>query len=376
VQRGDKEAAADSLMSEFAHRTGLASAGPQHRYLWTDSFAVFNLLALFRQTNNQHYGDLVRALIEQVHQVLGHHRPDDARSGWLSGLSEREGAEHPTVGGLRIGKPLPERGADEPPNARLEWDRDGQYFHYLTKWMDALSRAGLILNEDRFSRHSLELAKSIFPHFLRATHSGEPVGLFWKMSIDLARAQVSGMNPHDALDGYVTFRRISNAVRSETLQREIGILRKLSNNQTWETDDPLGLGGLLMDVFHLVALPDRTAEDDQIISDVLFGAAVGFRQYMRSNPFSIPSSQRLAFRELGLAIGFQVLPAVTAAIDKDAGSLSTVRQAIRSLQMYIGGGREIVEFWANEQQRSSSLWQDHRDINDVMLATALLHAYG
>ena len=142
MQRADREAAADSLMSEFAHRTGLASAGPQHRYLWTDSFAVFNLLALFRQTNNQCYGDLVRVLIEQVHQVLGHHRPDDARSGWLSGLSEREGAEHPTLGGLRIGKPLPERGADEPPNARLEWDRDGQYFHYLTKWMDALSRAG------------------------------------------------------------------------------------------------------------------------------------------------------------------------------------------------------------------------------------------
>jgi hypothetical protein len=50
------------------------------------------------------------------------------------------------------------------------------------------------------------------------------------MSIDLARAQVSGMNPHDALDGYVTFRRISNAAQSKTLQREIDILRKLSNN--------------------------------------------------------------------------------------------------------------------------------------------------
>ena len=85
MQWANKEAAAESLMSEFAHRTGLAPAGPQHRYLWTDSFAVFNFLALFRQTNNQYYGDLVRALIEQVHQVLGHHRPDDARSGWLCG---------------------------------------------------------------------------------------------------------------------------------------------------------------------------------------------------------------------------------------------------------------------------------------------------
>jgi hypothetical protein len=125
VQWADEEATAESLMSEFAHRTGLAPAGSQHRYLWTDSFAVFNFLALLQQTKNQHYGDLVRALIEQVHKVLGHHRPDDDRSGWLSGLSERQGTEHPTLGGLRIGKPLPERSADEPPDARLEWDRDG-----------------------------------------------------------------------------------------------------------------------------------------------------------------------------------------------------------------------------------------------------------
>jgi hypothetical protein len=25
---------------------------------------------------------------------------------------------------------------------QLEWDRDGQYYHYLTKWMHALSRMG------------------------------------------------------------------------------------------------------------------------------------------------------------------------------------------------------------------------------------------
>jgi hypothetical protein len=219
MQSADKEAAAARLMSEFAKRTGLTSAGPPHRYLWTDAFAVINFLSLLQKTRNQHYGDLARVLIEQVHQVLGHHRPDDARRGWLSRLAQQEGAEHPTAGGLRIGKSLPERGADEPPNARLEWDRDGQYFHYLTKWMDALSRAAVILKETRFHRHAVELAKCIFPHFLHTTHSGEPIGLAWKMSIDLARAQVSGMNPHDALDGYVTFRQLNDAAQSQTSLR-------------------------------------------------------------------------------------------------------------------------------------------------------------
>jgi len=31
------------------------------------------------------------------------------------------------------GKALNERGADEPVDEHLEWNRDGQYFHYLTR---------------------------------------------------------------------------------------------------------------------------------------------------------------------------------------------------------------------------------------------------
>jgi hypothetical protein len=48
---------------------------------------------------------------------------------------------HPTRGGLRIGKQLPERRPGEPYDPQVEWDRDGQYFHYLTKWMHALDQA-------------------------------------------------------------------------------------------------------------------------------------------------------------------------------------------------------------------------------------------
>ncbi len=62
-----------------------------------------------RATGETRYDELALRSIDQVHHVLGRHRSDDARTGWISGLDEREGERHPTRGGLRIGKQLPER---------------------------------------------------------------------------------------------------------------------------------------------------------------------------------------------------------------------------------------------------------------------------
>jgi hypothetical protein len=134
--------AAAQLMSGFANRTGLYPESRQaRRYLWTDAFAVCNFIELFVRTGNEFHHQCAIALIDEVHNVLGRYRSDDCRTGWISGLDYEAGKRHPTVGGLRIGKPLRERQASEPVDERLEWDRDGQYFHYLTKWMHALCRA-------------------------------------------------------------------------------------------------------------------------------------------------------------------------------------------------------------------------------------------
>ena len=83
-------------MARFAERTGVTGARPQRRYLWTDAFAAGNFLALGQP-------ELARRLVDQVHAELGRHRPDDVRRGWISGLSDNDGAAHPTIGGLRIG---------------------------------------------------------------------------------------------------------------------------------------------------------------------------------------------------------------------------------------------------------------------------------
>jgi len=56
-----------------------------------------------------------------------------------AGSAKKKHESTPTIGGLRIGKHLPERRLDEPYDPVLEWEGDGQYY-YLTKWMLALCR--------------------------------------------------------------------------------------------------------------------------------------------------------------------------------------------------------------------------------------------
>jgi hypothetical protein len=168
------ESQAAAIMLAFAERTGLTSEAEPQRYLWTDAFALQNLLDLYRGTGDPAYRDLATDLIAQVHGVLGRHRPDDSRRGWLSGLPENEGAEHPTAAGLRIGKPLPERGLGEPLDQALEWDRDGQYFHYLTRWMDALTSAAMLFEEPDYARMAAELAEGVVPRVLLRSPAGDP----------------------------------------------------------------------------------------------------------------------------------------------------------------------------------------------------------
>ena len=82
-------------------------------------------------------------------------------------LDDETGRRHPTAGGLRIGKSLKERGPQEPFDERLEWDRDGQYFHYLTKWMHALCRAAFATGEASYARWAIELGETAFRQFAR-----------------------------------------------------------------------------------------------------------------------------------------------------------------------------------------------------------------
>jgi hypothetical protein len=57
---------ANELMEKFAALTGLESAGPPRRYLWTDAFAVCNVLGLYRDSGERRYLDLALRLVDRV----------------------------------------------------------------------------------------------------------------------------------------------------------------------------------------------------------------------------------------------------------------------------------------------------------------------
>lgn len=360
---------AAALMAGFAERTGITSDPDGWRYLWTDAFAVCNFLGLARATGDTQFIDLALQLVERVHQVLGRHRADDPRSGWLSGLAEQEGRAHPTRGGLRIGKPLPERGPAEAFNERLEWDRDGQYFHYLTKWMHALDQVSRSTGEPRFNRWARELAEVAHASFVVRSAAGAR-RMVWKMSCDLSRPLVTSMGQHDPLDGFITCVQLAatasqlpGSASEPTLGDAAADFAGMLELIGLRTEDPLGLGGLLIDGSRVAQLlPQAALEDRHLLEALLVAAHEGLSRLSHPGAWREPASRRLAFRELGLAIGISAIELIQSATHARLAPL----EAHRPL------GSDIRAFWLDPDHRATRIWWEHREINDVMLATSLI----
>jgi len=372
----------EGLMAEFTLRTGLEPKGEApRRYLWTDAFAVCNFLELFTRTGEEGYQSLALRLIDQVHEVLGKHRSDDSRNGWISGLDDEEGRRHPTHGGLRIGKKLKERRPREAYDEELEWDRDGQYFHYLTRWMHALHVAGCAAGDARYHEWAVELARATHARFIYALPSGGK-SMYWKMSIDLAYPLVRSMGHHDPLDGWITYHELRTGkteqaagMSASILEEEIADLEAICADKKWATGDPLGLGGLLVDAFRLAQLivHGESGRED-LLEALLRDALLGLRFFAQNNDLSLPAEHRLAFRELGLAIGIHAVERFEDLLDQKLKRFERGHQlqnAIQSLNTYRPLAEAIEAFWLEPRTHTSPTWQDHLDINTVMLATSL-----
>lgn len=371
---------AAALMQDFAVRTGLDSDRPVRRYLWTDAFAVCNYLGLARATGDQRFNDLALRLTSQVHHTLGRHREDDTRHGWISGLSEGEGEAHPTRGGLRIGKPLPERSPQDSFDERLEWVRDGQYFHYLTKWMNALDQLSRITGKPRFNLWARELAEAAYEAFTVPSAGGRSARMYWKMSIDLSRPLVFSMGQHDPLDGYVTTMQLqitadafSGPESGPDLNESIRAFANLAAKSELTTNDPLGIGGLLVDAYRVVQLIRRGAPMERLLVAKLLNASLsGLRYYATSGELQAPAEYRLAFRELGLAIGLQAAERLWHQSEVERSALNgDIRKQLEALIRYFPLAEQIRAFWLDPAHRNSGTWEEHRDINEVMLATSL-----
>ena len=347
-------------MRGFAERTGLSSESPAQRYLWTDAFAVCNYLALARRTHDSAYVELALRLVSRVHHVLGQHRPDDAHHGWLSGLAGDQAEAHPTRGGLRIGKPLPERSPEEPLDDDLEWERDGQYFHYLTQWMHALDQAARWTGQPRLNAWARELAETAHRAFVRRAQGRTP-RLYWKMSVDLSRPLVASMGQHDPLDGFVACAELGATGANPELEKATADFESMIARHALATADPLGLGGLLSDACRIEQLIERGALAGDDLLDTVLGAALdGLAYYSMQIDLGRPAGRRLAFRELGLVIGLAGIQA------------GLCRTRAPSLAPYTKLGAAIQAFWLDPRNRSARTWTEHQDINDVMLATSLV----
>jgi len=367
------------IMTEFAHLTGLSPEKAPRRYLWTDAFAVCNFLELYKRTGESRYEQLALRLVDQVHHVLGRHREDDPRTGWISDLDDQEGENHPTKGGLRIGKDLNERSPREPLDIRLEWERDGQYYHYLTKWMHALNRVSQATGDLTYNQWAIELAKTSHAAFTYTSPFSGRKSMYWKMSIDLTRPLIPSTGQHDPLDGFITYNELQATApedpRWPDLNAEITDMARICEGRDWTTDDPLGIGGLLCDAYKVAQLLlNRYWERTDLLLTLLRPSQLGLEEYLKWKPMMLPAVQRLAFRELGLSLGLRAVEILRELIAENSdllGGEQVLHSRIESLLHHAPLIQEIEGFWLEPANRETDSWTEHLDINMVMLATSL-----
>jgi hypothetical protein len=381
----EKQAA--RIMVEYWNRT---NGVPSKRYLWNDAFAVCVMLRLHHLRTSsisdipvpdhvESWRTAALSLVDQVHSVLGRFRMDDPdanrRGKWLSGQKDEATALllHPTAGGLRIGKELPGRKPNEPYDDEEEWSRDGQYFHYLTKWMNALPQFG----EKKYGHWSVELMSSVFPKFYCARRNG----LYWKMSEDLSFAAVQSCGLHDALDAFVTIRYLK-AIFPGELDLESKSSSEMVDYSHLSTSDALGIGGLLQDGSRILQLLVRSLHCQEsgvskeliiALDAVLHAVLNSLCLFENAVDFQRPASQRLAFRELGLAIGLASVPYMMKMVDAyELQNLKGTKKTLAQIEPFLQVRERIMEFWSLPEHQANRTWRDHAEINSVMLAAALI----
>jgi hypothetical protein len=168
------------------------------RYLWTDAHGLCLYVSLYKELKDEQYLSKAENLVTDVKRVLGRKV------------------------GFRIG--------EEP-------DRDGQYFHYLTKWMYALNELGKF--KPQYHEEAVKLAKAIHPHFFLKGR-----GVVWKMKEDLSDVYPGyGLGGLDHYDGYSMYKLLDPVALSSEMSDMDSIIRK--DYSKFRCSQDLGLGEML-----------------------------------------------------------------------------------------------------------------------------------
>jgi len=320
---------AEQLMGDLAQRS---ESAPR---LDVDALALGNdlMLAALRRPGN--FLERARQRVDKVHEVLARHRSDSGRTGWLSGLNESEARMHPTRGGLRSGLEGPGSASDE------------QCFHHLALWMSALERLFRVTGLPNYLTWSQDLAEASYQAFVYQTATGPR--MHSKLSCDLRRTPSAETDPLDPLDGLVTYMRIHNT--GGGFEEECADFSQILENTDISSREPQALGRMLRDAAELRPYPDMESLSSALVVLAVQGladVASGLEE----------SRQREPAGELALAWGLERV----ARTPRQRALLGNYRKL----------SEELIGDWSRESNRQSSEWMADRDLNEALLAGALL----
>jgi len=94
-------------------------------------------------------------------------------------------------------------------------------------------------------------------------------------------------------------------------------MKKIFQDMSMVTDDPLGLGGILSDATRITQLINNGYDLFELFETILDSAIVGIRSYISSNSTELSANYRLIFRELGFSIGINGLVIIKDLIGKN-----------------------------------------------------------
>jgi len=227
------------------------------RYLWTDAHGILLLISLYNETGDDRYLSEAERVVGEVKRVLGRKR------------------------GYRIG---------EAP------DRDGQYFHYLTKWMYALNELGKF--KSQYRNEAIQLVKDIHASFFIPN-----VGFIWKMKEDLSGPYPGyGIGGLDHYDAYTVYR----AIDEHSLANEIRDVQRLvlKTYTSYRCTQDLGLGETLWMAHHF----PNEAWARYLTSSCLSSLEQMWRQVDESRGYftrDLRMNMVIAFSNFGVSIGCQ-----------------------------------------------------------------------
>ena len=349
---------------------GLCSDGIQRRYLWTDAFGVLCYTSLANrcccsenyigkgeeeeeEEASKKYHEAANKLIDVVHSCLGTPRSttkkkedDDMTKCKIS----------PTgYVGLRIGKVHTRKITD------YGMTYDGQYFHYIDKWLFALCRAG----NPGHVEDGIRIAKSIFPYFFDPGPHGDGRygGIRWKLSVDATPPKDLERVAHandDTLNAFIVYTMLQQQ------QQKAAVADNTNNNENNENDDLNLTNEIQMLQNSLKGYTPRVTDDP-----LGWGLEAIFDQYVVGHPRSeqLRAFSQSALHSSHMSLPFRLYGAMIGARIQGEKVIKDPATVDRLIQM-------AVEYENRYIDNPGRIEEQHSSINRVMLAMCLLSGSG